>query len=368
MRPQFIEKRQRLARRQLIRARSSASRSSTGSGCCGRGRRVAARRKIAADRRQSVIGARPAARFFSSSASTSEARADHGGRQVRRASPPGCRRSGRRRRHDLVQEDDVALPFAHLDRRIGEVGEPAGERGQLVIMRGEQGAAAIDLVQMLDRRPGDRQAVEGRVPRPISSRMTKERSVAWLRMAAVSTISTMKVERPRARSSAAPTRLNRRSTTPICARAAGTKEPIWARMHDQRILAQEGRFAGHVGAGQEPDALVAVLRREAAVIGDEGRAAGLGERMLDHRMAAVQRSRTRERRRPCGRTIAAPLGEFGERRQRHRARRWRRQPRRWPAPAPRRPRRAPRRCRARARGRGWPPRRSAPRGCRVRRW
>src|SRR5215472_3813787 len=68
------------------------------------------------------------------------------------------------------------------------------------------------------------------VPRPISSKMTSARSPAWLRMAAVSTISTMKVEWPRARSSAAPTRENSRSTTPICAARAGTKLPIWARM------------------------------------------------------------------------------------------------------------------------------------------
>ncbi len=68
------------------------------------------------------------------------------------------------------------------------------------------------------------------VPRPISSRITSERPVAWFRIAAVSTISTMKVERPRARSSAAPTRENSRSTTPIWASAAGTKAPAWARM------------------------------------------------------------------------------------------------------------------------------------------
>jgi hypothetical protein len=37
-----------------------------------------------------------------------------------------------------------------------------GERGQLVEVGGEQRAAAVDLVQVLDRRPGDRQAVEGR--------------------------------------------------------------------------------------------------------------------------------------------------------------------------------------------------------------
>ncbi|MNI27310.1 hypothetical protein D3C73_810420 [compost metagenome] len=47
-------------------------------------------------------------------------------------------------------------------------------------------------------------------------------------MAAVSTISIMKVERPRARSSPAPTRLNRRSTTPSRIDRAGTKAPAWA--------------------------------------------------------------------------------------------------------------------------------------------
>src|SRR5438552_13957337 len=54
--------------------------------------------------------------------------------------------------------------------------------------------------------------------------MTKLRGPAWLRIAAVSTISTINVERPRARSSAAPTRLKRRSTTPIRAVRAGTAE------------------------------------------------------------------------------------------------------------------------------------------------
>ncbi len=68
------------------------------------------------------------------------------------------------------------------------------------------------------------------MPRPISSRMTSEREVARLRMAAVSTISTMKVERPWAMSSLAPTREKTRSTTPIWALSAGTKLPVWARM------------------------------------------------------------------------------------------------------------------------------------------
>jgi hypothetical protein len=60
--------------------------------------------------------------------------------------------------------------------------------------------------------------------------MTSDRLVARLRIAAVSTISTMNVERPWAMSSEAPTRENTRSTTPIWALAAGTKLPICARM------------------------------------------------------------------------------------------------------------------------------------------
>ena len=61
-----------------------------------------------------------------------------------------------------MQEHHIALPFAHLHRGIGDAGKLLGERGQLMIMRGEQRAAAVDLMQMLDRRPGDGEAVEGR--------------------------------------------------------------------------------------------------------------------------------------------------------------------------------------------------------------
>ena len=63
------------------------------------------------------------------------------------------------------------------------------------------------------------------VPRPISSTTTSERGPAWCRIAAVSVISTMKVLRPRARSSAAPTRLNSRSTTPIAAALGRHRQP-----------------------------------------------------------------------------------------------------------------------------------------------
>ena len=66
------------------------------------------------------------------------------------------------------------------------------------------------------------------VPRPISSRSTRLRSLAPWRIALVSLISTMNVDWPRARLSEAPTRVNSRSTTPTTARRAGTNAPICA--------------------------------------------------------------------------------------------------------------------------------------------
>ncbi len=68
------------------------------------------------------------------------------------------------------------------------------------------------------------------VPRPTSSISTRLRSLALLRMFAVSVISSMNVERPPARSSEAPMRVKMRSSGPSTARCAGTKQPMCARM------------------------------------------------------------------------------------------------------------------------------------------
>ena len=68
----------------------------------------------------------------------------------------------------------------------------------------------------------------GLVPRPISSSRIRERGVMLLRMAAVSSISTMKVDSPREMLSEAPTRVNILSNRLMCADLAGTNEPIWA--------------------------------------------------------------------------------------------------------------------------------------------
>ena len=66
------------------------------------------------------------------------------------------------------------------------------------------------------------------VPRPISSRISRLFFVAQRRSSDTSVISTMKVDCPAARSSLAPMRVKMRSTTPMCARCAGTKLPTCA--------------------------------------------------------------------------------------------------------------------------------------------
>ena len=121
------------------------------------------------------------------------------------------------------------------------------------------------------------------VPRPISSRITKLRGVAWVRIAAVSTISTMKVERPRARSSPAPTRLNRRSTTPSCARAAGT---IAARLRQHAPAARSGagRSTCRPCWGRSISHSRSLAAPSAQSLGTK-RSPACAQRRLDHRMA-----------------------------------------------------------------------------------
>src|SRR6202012_4197525 len=67
-------------------------------------------------------------------------------------------------------------------------------------------------------------------PRRSPSSTTSERRGARRSTFAVSFISTMNVLSPRARLSLAPTRVSTRSTTPMCAFLAGTKEPICAKI------------------------------------------------------------------------------------------------------------------------------------------
>ena len=195
------------------------------------GRRVCSGSAAANNGRSSRPAAIPpvASRPASSLASTERRAGDDGWRQPRKLGHRDPVAAVGGAFGDFVEEHQIALPFARADMVKRQAIEPSGKPGQLVVMGREQGPAAAR--RRASPRPPPRQS---RARRRSRCRGRSRRGspgccgVAWARIAAVSTISTMKVERPRARLSAAPTRLNRRSTIPTLARAAGTKLPAWA--------------------------------------------------------------------------------------------------------------------------------------------
>ena len=57
---------------------------------------------------------------------------------------------------DLMEKYHVALPFPNLDGGVMKAVKPCRKGRQFMIVGGEQGAAAVALIQMLDRGPGNR--------------------------------------------------------------------------------------------------------------------------------------------------------------------------------------------------------------------
>ena len=109
---------------------------------------------------------------------------------------------------NLVQEDDVVFPLARRDVEVDDAAEGVGEVGELVIVRGEERLRPrAGLVAMCSATAHAMLKPSNvAVPRPISSSTTRLFEVAPLRMCAVSCISTMNVDCPRAMLSDAPTR------------------------------------------------------------------------------------------------------------------------------------------------------------------
>ena len=189
-----------------------------------------------------------------------------------------------------MQEYDVALPLLDPHGGVEQPRQFCRQRGELVIVRGEQRPAAVALMQMLDRRPGDRQPVEGRgAPadfvknhqRAFAGLIENHRGLDHLHheggAAARQIVGSAHAReqpidnadpRPRGRHKAADLRQQR----------------------DQRILAQEGRFARHVRAGDQPDLArpqtTRLRGRQIAGVGNERLAVAL-QRLFDHRMAAA---------------------------------------------------------------------------------
>ena len=62
--------------------------------------------------------------------------------------------------HDAVEKDDLVFPFAHDYVQVLHAFEALGEVGQLVIVRGEERAAAQVRGDVLGDRPRETQAVQ----------------------------------------------------------------------------------------------------------------------------------------------------------------------------------------------------------------
>ncbi len=188
----------------------------------------------------------------------------------------------RRAGHDLAQENDLVVPFAHRDVVVAHAGPRVGEGGHLVVVRGEEGARLQHVVQVLGDAPREAEPVEGAGAAPDlveddeAARggvvdderglvhFDHEGALAARQIVAGADTGEDAVHQPdlraRRREEAADLRHQRQ----------------------QGDLADIGRFARHIGAGDEQQARGFRLHRD--IVGHEALAARL---LVEHRMAAV---------------------------------------------------------------------------------
>lgn len=146
-------------------------------------------------------------------------------------------------REDLVEERDGRRGRVSGDVDVGDVALRVGERRELVKVRREQAEAAQPLRNVLRDGPRQTKAVVCRRPAPelvddderrwrrrlekktVNTASRNKGRFRTARMAAVSSISAMKVDTPRIWLSPAPTRARMASTTETSASSHGTNEP-----------------------------------------------------------------------------------------------------------------------------------------------
>ena len=181
-----------------------------------------------------------------------------------------------------MQEDEIALPFAHLHRDAGKAGELGGERHEFVIMGGEQAAALYIVVDGFKHGPGDGEAVVGGgaaadfieddkaavggtgEDRRGFDHFDHKGGAAFRQIIGGANPAVEPIDHANMR------------------RGSGDVAAGLGKDGDEGVLAQEGGFAGHVGAGDEPDPPVG---RQIAIIGGET-GAGFAHGEFDHGVAA----------------------------------------------------------------------------------
>src|SRR5260370_1037486 len=183
---------------------------------------------------------------------------------------------------DLVQEDNVVLPFADQDIIVAQAGKGFGQLGQFVVMAGEESAAADLIVQIFGDGPGQRDAVVG--AGAAADLVEDDQALRTGIIEDVGRLGHLDHE-----GAVAPAQLIVVADTgenPVhdayAARFCRHKAAHLGQQGQQRHLADEGAFARHVRPGDEPEQ--AARRLQEPVIGNES---SRGQQLLQNRMAAV---------------------------------------------------------------------------------
>ena len=209
---------------------------------------------------------------------------------------------------DVAKEDDFVGSFFYGDVDVGDGGEEIGELGEFVIVRGEEGASASVLLQMLDDGPGDREAVEG--GGAAADFVEEDEAGGSGVVEDAGDFAHFDEEGGAAAgeivggADAGEDAVDQREL----GLAGGNEGAHLRHQRDQRGLAEVGGLAAHVGAGDQQELLAA--RLEAEIVGDEALAA-LAEEFFDDGMAAgddEEFAASGE----FGAGVAAVGGEFGE--------------------------------------------------------
>ena len=165
-----------------------------------------------------------------------------------------------------MQQHQIALPLARTDVVERQRLAAFSEARQLVVMGRKQAAAAVDPVDRLDHRPGQSQPVIGRGAPP---NLVKDHKAALARLRQ----NRGGFDHLDHEGGAPPSQIVRRpdpAEQPVGQtdhRATGRNEPTCLReQHNQRVLAQEGALAAHVGSADQPQP---VIRRQTAIIGNK---------------------------------------------------------------------------------------------------
>ena len=160
----------------------------------------------------------------------------------------------RRAVRDFVQKDDIVLPFLDAHGVAGKARQGLRQAGELMIVRGEEGAAFVGLVQIFEAGPGDGKSVVGR---RAAADLVEDDQRAFRRL----------IEDRRGFDHL--DHEGRASARQIVRRADAAEQAVHRadmrafrrnvathlrHQRDQRVLPQKRRFPRHVRAGEQPEA------------------------------------------------------------------------------------------------------------------